>query len=190
MEFITQAEPLLKAFWYIAIFTTVLFTALMLMSFAGGGDHSDFDTHAGGGDHGGHSDHDFQILSFRNLVNFLLGVSWSGIALYAHVSSKAQLIAISITMGCAMVWLFFKLMKTLAKLTSDNTQLTSDAVGKVANVYLTIPAQRSGKGKVLVSLGGSLREFDAITDGEQIGNGTSVAVESVLEGNVLVVALV
>ena len=77
MEFITQAPPVLKAFWYVAIFTTTVFVGLMALTFGGGGDVDvddvDFDTEDG------HGAGDFKTFTFRNLMNFLLGFSWTGV---------------------------------------------------------------------------------------------------------------
>ncbi|MCB0521909.1 MAG: NfeD family protein [Lewinellaceae bacterium] len=186
MDFITLAPPLLKAFWYIAIFTTVLFTALMFMTFAGGGDvdHSDVSDMDTGTEHGGH---DFQILSFRNLINFLLGFSWAGIGLYPYVESKLILIILSLSVGSGMVYLFFLMLRGMMVLSRDQTMTPEDTIGKTGQVYLTIPAQRAGKGKVMVSVGGSTREYDAITDGNNLANGSPVKVTEVLPDHTLVV---
>ncbi len=104
MEFLAQSPALLKIFWYTAIFSTTLFGVLMTLAFAGGGDHSDFDTDTDGDS--GHGEGDFKTFTFRNLLNFLLGFSWTGVALYHHVESKALLIALSIIVGAWFVWFF------------------------------------------------------------------------------------
>ena len=50
------------------------------------------------------------------------------------------------------------------------------------DVYLRIPANKGGKGKVQVSLNGSVQEFDAMTEGEGFTSGQKVTVESVIDG--------
>jgi membrane protein implicated in regulation of membrane protease activity len=186
MDFITLAPPLLKTFWYIAIFATVVFAALMLMAAVGGGDSHDFDSVDVDADvdHGGA---DFQIFSFRNLINFLLGFSWSGIGLYHHISSKPALIVIALSVGAAMVYFFFQMMQAVVRLGRDQTVKPEEAAGKTGQVYLTIPARRSGKGKILISLGGATREFDAVTDGDTLPNGTQIIVTEVLEETLMAV---
>ena len=53
----------------------------------------------------------------------------------------------------------------------------SNAIGKDAEVYIPIPAQRTGRGKVMVEFQQQLVEAEAITDDEQkIPTGTSVRV--------------
>lgn len=184
MEFITQAPPVLKAFWYVAIFSTTVFAGLMFLSFGGGGDmdDADFDSEDG---HGGA---DFKTFTFRNLMNFLLGFSWTGVALFPHVDSMSTLFVLSIAVGAWMVWFLWKMMRAVVSLGSDQTVLNEDFIGEPGQVYLTIPGGRKGKGKVLVSVGGSMREFDAMTDGEAIENGQAIRVLKVLNGAVLLVA--
>ncbi len=185
MDYLAQAPTLLKAFWYIAIFTTVLFTVLMAMTFAGGGDveDADFDTDTDSDHSGG----DFKTFTFRNLINFLLGFSWTGIALYKFIPSQLLLVVISIAVGAWFVWFFFMIMHAVIGLGRDQTILPEDFIGHTGQVYLTIPGTRKGVGKVLVSVGGSIREFDAITDGSPIDNGRAIRINEVIGDNKLLV---
>lgn len=185
MEFITLAPPLLKAFWYVAIFSSVFFIGFLAMSAAGGGDAhhgGDFDGDAG------HGDGDFRPFSIRNLINFLLGFSWSGIGLYAHIAAKPILLTVALSVGAAMVYFLFKAMQAIVRLGRDQTIQTADAIGRTGTVYLTVPAQRSGKGKVSVSLGGVLKEYEAVTDGPTLPTGQAVTVAGIVEEAVLLVA--
>ena len=73
------------------------------------------------------------------------------------------------------------------KLESNSAVGASACVGKTADVYLRIPAARSGKGKIQISLNGVAREFDAITDcTEIIPSGAVVVVEEDINGTLLV----
>lgn len=183
MEFITQAPPMLKAMWYVAIFSTTLFTGLMAVTFAGGGDldDADFDTEDG------HGSADFKTFTFRNFMNFLLGFSWTGVALYQHVDSKPILIGLCLSVGAWMVWFLWKMMRMVMALGRDQTIHNEDFIGQSGQVYLTVPSGRKGKGKVLVSVGGSMREFDAMTDGESIENGRAIEVVELVSSSTLLV---
>ena len=61
-----------------------------------------------------------------------------------------------------------------------------NAVGQKAEVYLTIPANRSGTGKVNINLDGTLRELEAISD-EEIKTGSIVTVCEILNNSILIV---
>ena len=50
------------------------------------------------------------------------------------------------------------------------------AVGKAATVYLRIPPQKTGAGKITVSLQGRTAEFTAVTAGDEIATGQDVRV--------------
>jgi membrane-bound ClpP family serine protease len=58
-------------------------------------------------------------------------------------------------------------------------------MNKTASVYLTIPASKSGKGKIQISVRGSMHELDAMTEGDKIETGAPVKVVRV-EGSTLV----
>ena len=63
-----------------------------------------------------------------------------------------------------------------------------EAVGKKAEVYLRIPPKRNGKGKVQVSLNGVAREYDAVTnDDEMIPSGQTVDIIGSTGGGALLV---
>ena len=63
----------------------------------------------------------FEIFTLRNLINFLLGFSWTGISFYQKFENKTILIVISIGVGLAFVAIFFFLIKQILKLSEDNS---------------------------------------------------------------------
>jgi hypothetical protein len=73
------------------------------------------------------------------------------------------------------------------KLAEDGNANLEELIYKDATVYLTVPERRKGKGKVHVTLNNSLREMDAVTEGEALPNGRSVKIVEIIEDNVLVV---
>lgn len=182
MEFLENYEPLLKAFWYIALPISLFFALQTIMTFIGlSGGETDIDSDAGDGDL------PFEIFTLRNLINFLLGFSWSGISFYDSIQNKAVLIGVSLTIGLAFVGVFFILVKQILKLSENNSFKIEDTLNKTAEVYLTIPEAKSGKGKVLISVNGSFHELDAMTlSNEKIYSNSSVKVIAV-ENNLLIV---
>jgi hypothetical protein len=179
MEMLNQLEPLLRTFWYVAIPSSLIFLVQTIMTFAGGHHGDGFD---GSFDHhdGGHDGDGFQIFSFRNLINFLLGFSWTGISLYATIGNHIALTALAVLVGVGFVWMFFFMIKQLQRLSEDNSFKLESTIGKEVEVYLKIPAKRQGRGKVLVSVKGATHELEAMTDGEEIpsgGKGKVVAID-------------
>jgi len=74
MEFLNGLDPFLQVLWYIAIPVSLIFVIQSIMTFIGiDGLEADFDGSFDG------AQAPFQLFSFRNLINFLLGFSWAGI---------------------------------------------------------------------------------------------------------------
>lgn len=185
MDFLQNLDTLHQVFWYIAIPVSVIFIIQTILTFLGAdasdGLEADFD-----GDFDG-ADAPFQLFSLRNLINFLIGFSWTGVLLYDNFDNKTVLIFIALLVGSIFVAFFFFLMKQILKLGEDNTFKIENTIGKTANVYLTIPENKSGKGKVQVSVKGTTHELDAITENESIPSGNIVRIKAVENGNLLIV---
>lgn len=186
MEFLQNAEPFLRLFWYIAIPVTVIFIIQTILTFVGGdsmdGVDADFEGDLSAGDA------PFQLFSFRNLVNFLLGFGWGGISFYSIAPNKTLLIIAAVISGIIFVTVFFVIVKIFLRLAEDNSFKLGQALHKTAEVYLTIPANRTGKGKILISVGGSLRELDALTDEkEPIYSQSTVKIIKIENNNILLV---
>lgn len=184
MEFFDNLEPLLRSFWYIAIPVSFVFLIQTVMTFVGtdaqDGLSADFD-----GDFD--SDGPMQVFSLRNLINFLLGFSWTGISFYGIITSKIGLILASTFVGAFFVFVFFLIIKQIQKLSEDNSFRISDTLGKNAEVYLTIPANKLGFGKVLISVKGSNHELPAVSSGDLIPTGSLVKVIKIENNNLLIV---
>jgi hypothetical protein len=129
----------------------------------------------------------FQLFSLRNLINFLLGLSWTGISFYYTIQNKPALIILSFAVGMFFVYLFFLIIRQVEKLAEDNSFKISNTLNKTAEVYLTIPKSKSGSGKIMVSVNGSFHELDAMTENEKLPSGTKVKVVKIVNENILLV---
>jgi membrane protein implicated in regulation of membrane protease activity len=185
MELFNHLDPLLKVFWLIAIPASVLFIIQAVMTFMGSdasdGVDADFDSNLD------NVQAPFQLFSLRNLVNFLLGFGWAGISFYDSIKNPTLLIAFALAVGCLFVWLFFVIIRKILQLSENNSFNIQETVGKIGDVYLTIPGSKSGKGKVSISVKGSYHELDAMTEGTSIPSGAPIKILQVLSGNILLV---
>lgn len=182
MEF---TDPLLRTLWLIAVPATLIFVIQSIMTFAGAETHdglsADFDSDLHGGDT------PFQLFTFRNMVNFLLGFSWTGISFYNMIENRAILIVISFVVGAAFVTLFFMIIRQIEKLAEDNSFRIANALHKTASVYLPIPARKKGAGKIQVSVKGSFHELDAVTENDKIETSATVRIVKIESNNLVVV---
>ncbi|HRP89421.1 MAG TPA: NfeD family protein [Edaphocola sp.] len=184
-EFFDGLDPLLKSFWYVALISSAIFVLQTVMTLIGSGHDvdgvsADFDGNLD------HADAPFQLFSFRNVINFLLGFGWTGVMFFPSISNAFLLVLLATIVGCLFVFLFFVIIKQLLKLSEDNTFKYENLINHIGQVYLTIPAGMSGKGKVQISSKGTNHELSAMTEGEQLSSGASVIVTSVKD-NILIV---
>jgi len=189
MFFMNSAEPLLKFFWIIACCASLVFIIQTIMTFIGLG--ADADVDAGPMDGAVDSVEDGElsgVFSFRNLINFLLGYGWAGVLLFDSIEKRWLLQIVAIAVGLAFVLAFVFMFRQVMKLSHDGSFKMNEAVGLSADVYLRIPAARSGRGKVQVSVKGSVHEIEAVTDrDEEIPTGDHVQIIEVLGEDLLLV---
>jgi hypothetical protein len=177
-----------RFFLTVAIPFSLLTLIQLIMELIGmGGDHGHDSGGLDGGDVGGFYDH-LHFFSVRNMIYFLTMFGWVGLACTKGGFPVILVVPFGIIAGLVttviIAWIFYALSKFTE---SGNVQL-SNALGKVGNVYLPIPAKRTGKGAVQVAVQGILQELDAITDGDNLSSGTSIQVVDVLNNNTVVVA--
>ena len=186
IEWYSAIAPTEQVFWACAIIGSVIFLIQLVCTLIGM-DASDVEVDFDGAnplDMGG----GMSLFSVRALVNFLVGFGWAGVSLRPAISADVVLYVVSIAVGLFFAWLVMALMNKLLRLERNGAFSVSEAVGKTASVYLRIPAGCQGHGKVQVSIRGSIHEFPAVTDGEELRTGTMVKVVSVLEDSVLLVS--
>ncbi len=185
MELLDSLPTLLKSFWYIAIPTSLIFLIQTIITFSGLDVADGFDTDFNADVHDGG---DFQLFSLRNLINFLLGFSWTGISFYSTLGEKPVfLIITALVVGVLFVLLFFFVIKQVQKLAEDNSFKLTNTLHKTAEVYLTIPENKTGKGKIMISVNGAFHELEAMTENERIPSGSAVKVIKIENNNLLIV---
>jgi hypothetical protein len=189
MDFFNSLETSQKFFWAIAICASLVFVIQTVLTFVGLG--ADTDVDAGPMDSAGDVTEDGGlngVFSFRNLINFLLGYGWAGVLLDETIASPLLLQIVAIVVGLLFVLAFVFMLSQVMKLSHDGSFRLSESVGLTADVYLRIPAARSGRGKVQVSVKGSVHEIDAITDNDaEIPTGGQVKILEVAGDDVVVV---
>lgn len=136
----------------------------------------------------GDFDISFQMFTVRNFIAFFTFFGWGGLWGYSLVES--EWIAILIGFGLGLIAMatsagFFFLMQ---KMTQSGNLVITNAVGVKGEVYLTIPAERKGVGKVTAVVQSALRELDAVTDAEEpLKTGVQIKIVGVINQNTVVV---
>ena len=184
-------SPIMKILWGVTLTASLIFIIQSVMTFLGADADSNFDvdvdTTMDGADlsniEGGSN-----LYTFRNFVNFFLGFGWTAILLEGQVKSTALLVVIAAFVGIGLVAAVMYLFKWLSSMQqSGNINVYKAAVGCQGKCYLHIPAERSGEGKVQITIQGAVREYNAVTDGDAIKTGTPIKVVETIDANTLLV---
>lgn len=183
----TSLSTAMQVLWAITLSASLIFVIQTVMTFLGLGDHDadfDMDTSDGSFD----ADPSMNLLTFRNLVNFCLGFGWTAVLMHEKIQSNALLIIVSVIVGILLVTVVMWIFKWLSGMQqTGNIDVHKSAVGCEGKVYLTIPGERKGEGKVQITINNAVREYDAVTDGETIKTGTAIKVTEVINDYTLLV---
>lgn len=171
-----------QTFWGITIVASAIFLVQALLTLIGMDVHADMDFDFTDGDTmdaGGA----VSLFSIRSLVNFFFGFGWAGVTFVGTMPLWA-VVVIAIIIGFCFSYLYIFLRRRLLRLERNGAMNIMECKGKQGSVYLRIPAD--GKGKVQLSVNGSIHELDAVSNGVEIKTGAAVRVTDV-NGNILTV---
>lgn len=128
-----------------------------------------------------------KLISLRSITAFICIGSWAFYtASFGLETIYALLVglAFGLAAGCAMAGA----LAGMQRLQQSGNIITKNAVGKTGNVYLRIPAERKGAGKVHLLVQEKYAEFEAMTDSHnEIATGSQVRVVGALSNNILLV---
>jgi membrane protein implicated in regulation of membrane protease activity len=161
----------------------------LLLALLGLGPHDVDHEHDFGHDHEQDVDHDHAaswyvgILTFRGVTSALTFFGLGGLA-----ASEASLefplpLAIAVASGLGVLVLIAWIMKNLQRLKADGTVRIDRAIGKTGTVYLSVPGNQTGAGKVTVKLQNRTVEYLAVTRQEPLAPGTPIQVVAVVSPN-------
>ncbi len=149
------------------------------------GDHDVGD----GGSEGGHHDADvedggaawyFGMLSFRAITAGFTFFGLGGLAAYYGGVDSLLNVVIALASGGVALYAVASMMRFLSRLKSDGTVRIERAVGHTGTVYLRVPGQKGGKGKVTLVLQNRTVEVQAVTSQDELPTGTTIKVVAVL----------
>ena len=128
-----------------------------------------------------------RIFTIQTVMAFLCVFGWTASVMYSSDRSSLKASAVGFIFGAIAMYLIAKLAQQTAKLTANGTFNPKNAIGAEGSVYIPIPANSSGNGKINIVVQGSLMECDAMTEEhEQLTTGTKIRVTDIV-GDVLVV---
>jgi len=174
---------------------TVLVCQFVMTLVGLGGDHDLGGDHEVGHDAGHAMDHDHTqgdahehgsswfigVLTFRTIVAALTFFGLAGKFGSASDYSPTQTLLIAIAAGTAALFLVAWMMRALVRMKSEGTIRIERAVGANGTVYLTVPPNKSGIGKVTLNLQERTMEYQAVTSElNEIPTGAKVVAVAVI----------
>jgi len=154
-----------QIYFVIACIGTAMLVLQFLMLLIGFGGDADVDF-------GGDTDVDFDgdssggigIFTLKGIIGFFAIAGWVGVACQLGGLAEVWSVVISVICGLAAFVAVGFAYKGIKSLQSNGIVKTNNAIGAIADVYLTIPAKGGGHGKISVVVQGRLTEYDAVTD--------------------------
>lgn len=171
-----------QVFWFIAVIFTVLFLIQFIFLLIGFDSDTPDSVDAG-------FEHEFSALSIRSIIAFFTFFGWTGVLALHNGASVWIAVVLASVAGIAAMFIVAYMIYKFAQLEQSGTLNLYNALDKPGEVYLTIPANEKGVGKVHLMVEGRIREIDAMTSGDTLLTGTPIKVIDILNGNVLKVEL-
>lgn len=175
--------------WMIAAPATVVYGAQVVMSLMGldGDDGLDAELDGDMDVEDGDASGSFPIFTLKNALAFLVGLGWGGLALMDSGYSETATIVIGSLIGLGFAILQTSLFYFMYKFNAPNKPEITTSIGLNAKVYLKVPKNADGYGKIQLTHNDTLKTVNAITyHPNTIGKGRLVTVINV-EGDTLVV---
>lgn len=143
---------------------------------------------AGDVHHGGHAHADhhvgsswlFGVISLRTVVAALAFFGLAGLTAREAGAGQAGQLAVGVMAGLAAMYGVYFMILSLAKLKAEGTPRIERAVGRHGTVYVTVPAEEKGAGKIQLNLQNRTMEYLALTAGHALSPGTKIVVTDVL----------
>jgi hypothetical protein len=127
----------------------------------------------------------FSVLSFRTVTAALAFFGLAGLAAQSADASPTNVMLIALAAGAAAMFAVYWLMRGMQSCQSEGTVRLQRAVGQHGNVYLRVPSNRSGSGKIQFNLQDRTMEYLAITSGPELPTGAKVVVVGVVNPTTL-----
>ena len=122
-------------------------------------------------------------VSFRTVVAFLTFFGIGGMAADSAGLGPMASSLLAVLSGSLAFWLMALALAQLHRLRSSGNVDVKNAFGVEGKVYLTIPAERSGVGRVTLPIQGRTNQFLAITRGRRLETGALCRVVAIHAGD-------
>jgi len=193
---------ILTIFYVLAVpATVILILQTVLLFFGIGDDGADVDGDCDGGFDCDDVPDDFEsdtagsfegkgirLFTLRGIIAMLAVGGWAGVAAIQFGAPWWLAVIAAAVLGFLAMLLVAYCIKWALKLQSSGNIRYDNAVGKIGEVYMNIPAGNSGKGKINVVVQERYAEIEAVTNADrELRHGERVRVTGMADGNTVIV---
>ncbi|MFK7978920.1 MAG: hypothetical protein AB8G86_02970 [Saprospiraceae bacterium] len=182
-----------QAFWGISIVFSILFLIQFVFSLIGLDADADIDGDMDMSgdmdmDPGFGMDADFTVFSVRSIIAFFTFFGWTGVLVLNAGGDVLTALGFSFLSGTVAMLIVGYLIYLFSKLSEDGNIDMENALLNTGEVYLTIPGEEGGQGKIHITINNSFREINAVTKNfTPLPTGSKIRVIEIIEDNLLLV---
>lgn len=128
------------------------------------------------------------LFTFQGIVTFLCVFAWAGILTYMGCKLIPVALIVGFVLGAAAMFGVAKIIQLMGRLAESGNINAKNYLGETGTVYIPVPADGKGTGKINIALGERYVEFEAITEeAVELKSGETVRVTDVRSEAILVV---
>ena len=177
-----------KVFWGISLVFSILFLIQFVVSLIGLDFDTDTDVDVDVDTHSEfHLDPSFTLLSVRSIIAFFTFFGWTGVLVLSSGGGVWAAIGFASLSGLVAMFIVGYIIYLFTTLTEEGNINLTKALYSTGEVYLSIPANKNGQGKVHIKIQGALKEVDAVTNGDTLPTGSAIKVVEILDDNLILV---
>jgi len=179
-----------QVFSFMAIPATVilLIQIVMLLIGLGGEQDMDADGEIDDGSADGYEHDGLKLITVRGLVAFFAVGGWLGIAMIDAGLHPAVASLIALIGGFGALLLVAAILKWASRLQDDGNVNYDNAVGMTGEVYIAVPPNFTGKGKINVTVQNRYIEADAVSGHtEPLKHGAAVKIVGLSDPNTFLI---
>jgi len=103
------------------------------------------------------------LFTIKSLTAFFAIGGWSGMVAAGAGCKEWLTVIIALIAGCTAFYLVYLAFKQFTKMQSSGNIDLKNAIGRTVSVYVSIPENMTGKGKITMNLQERFTEIDAMT---------------------------